>query len=112
MAKKPKNDGKDLSLLAKALRRSEKLERTLTKMVGIDGMQPRAEAFLKAVKKGLEGLRKEPEAPAGEATLAKADVKVANSPKPKKTATTAVSVRRERTPKIPDIAASTDAKAK
>lgn len=62
MAKKSKNGGDELVLIAKAIRRGEKLERTLTNLVALKDPQSHVEAFLKAVQKGLEKLRKEPTA--------------------------------------------------
>jgi hypothetical protein len=57
MTKKSKIVGNELVLTAKAIRRGEKLERTLTKLVAISEPQSHAEAFLKAVQKGLARLR-------------------------------------------------------
>ena len=78
MAKKSRVVGDELVLTAKAIRRGEKLERTLTKLTVIQEAGSPAEAFLKAVQKGLAQLRKEDvstdreraekkKAPAGEA---------------------------------------------
>jgi hypothetical protein len=57
MTKKSKIVGDELVLIAKAIRRGEKLERTLTKLVALSEPQSRAEVFLKAVQKGLARLR-------------------------------------------------------
>ena len=59
MAKKSRVVGDELVLAAKAIRRGEKLERTLTKLVILQETGSPAEAFLKAVQKGLAQLRKE-----------------------------------------------------
>jgi len=59
MAKKSRVVGDELVLTAKAIRRGEKLERTLTKLTVIQEAGSPAEAFLKAVQKGLAQLRKE-----------------------------------------------------
>jgi hypothetical protein len=59
MAKKSKIVGNELVLTAKAIRRGEKLERTLTKLAVVQEAGSAAEAFLKAVQKGLERLRKD-----------------------------------------------------
>ena len=59
MAKKSKIIGAELVLTAKAIRRGEKLERTLTKLAVVQETGAAAEAFLKAVQKGLERLRKD-----------------------------------------------------
>jgi hypothetical protein len=59
MAKKSKIIGDELVLIAKAIRRGEKLERTLTKLAVVQETGSGAETFLKAVQKGLERLRKE-----------------------------------------------------
>jgi len=63
MAKKSRVVGDELVLTAKAIRRGEKLERTLTKLTIVQEAGSPAEAFLKAVQKGLAQLRKE-DAPA------------------------------------------------
>jgi len=57
MTKKSKIAGDELVLIAKAIRRGEKLERTLTKLVTLQEPQSAAEAFLKAVQKGIQSLR-------------------------------------------------------
>jgi hypothetical protein len=57
MTKKSKIAGDELVLTAKAIRRGEKLERTLTKLVTIQEPRSAAEAFLKAVQKGIQSLR-------------------------------------------------------
>ncbi|WP_262273085.1 hypothetical protein [Microvirga yunnanensis] len=59
MAKKSKIVGDELVLTAKAIRRGDKLERTLTKLVVIQEAGSAAEVFLKSVQKGLERLRRE-----------------------------------------------------
>ena len=59
MAKKSRVVGDELVLTAKAIRRGEKLERTLTKLTVIQEAGSPAEAFLKTVQKGLAQLRKE-----------------------------------------------------
>src|SRR5689334_11853824 len=59
MAKKSRVVGDELVLTAKAIRRGEKLERTLTKLTIVQEAGSPAEAFLKAVQKGLAQLRKE-----------------------------------------------------
>jgi hypothetical protein len=59
MTKKSRVVGDEGVLTAKAIRRGEKLERTLTKLVVIQEAGSPAEAFLKAVQKGLAQLRKE-----------------------------------------------------
>ncbi|WP_404295424.1 hypothetical protein ACD578_28190 (plasmid) [Microvirga sp. RSM25] len=57
MAKKSKIIGDELVLTAKAIRRGEKLERTLTKLAVVQETGSAAEVFLKTVQKGLERLR-------------------------------------------------------
>ncbi len=64
MSKKSKIPGDELVLIAKAIRRAEKLERTLTKLVTRQEPASAAEAFLKSVQKGLERLRKDESAKA------------------------------------------------
>jgi hypothetical protein len=59
MGKSSKIAGDELALTARAIRRAEKLERTLTKLVVIQETGSAAEALLKAVQKGLERLRKD-----------------------------------------------------
>ncbi len=59
MSKKSKIVGDELVLTAKAIRRAEKLERTLTKLVVRQEPGSAAEAFLKSVQKGLERLRRD-----------------------------------------------------
>ncbi|QRM32720.1 hypothetical protein [Microvirga sp. VF16] len=66
MAKKSKIVGDELALTAKAIRRAEKLERTLTKLVVLRAPGGAAEAFLKSVQKGLERLRRDEGAEASE----------------------------------------------
>lgn len=59
MAKTDKDPHKKLSaLMAKALQRGEKLERTLTKLVAQSEPGSTAEDFLKAVQGGLKAIRK------------------------------------------------------
>lgn len=57
MTKKSTSVGDELVLIAKAIRRSEKLERTLTKLVVLQDPQSPAEVLLKAVQKGLRQFR-------------------------------------------------------
>jgi hypothetical protein len=59
MGKSSKIVGDELVLTAKAIRRAEKLERTLTKLAVIQETGAAAETLLKAVQKGLERLRKD-----------------------------------------------------
>jgi hypothetical protein len=60
--------GDEVVLTAKAIRRAEKLERTLTKLAVIQETGSAAETLLKAVQKGLDRLRKnENSAPSGDA---------------------------------------------
>lgn len=58
MAKKS-DTAYELVLTAKAIRRAEKLERTLTKLAGRHDASSPIEVFLKNVQKGLEQLRTE-----------------------------------------------------
>jgi hypothetical protein len=68
MGKSSKIAGDEVVLTAKAIRRAEKLERTLTKLAVIQETGSAAETLLKAVHKGLERLRKdENSAPGGDA---------------------------------------------
>lgn len=57
MTKKSKIVGDELILVAKAIRRGEKLERTLTKLIAFGEVQPHVVSLLKAVQKGLAHLR-------------------------------------------------------
>jgi hypothetical protein len=59
MGKSSKIAGDELVLTAKAIRRAEKLERTLTKLVVVQEPGSAAETLLKAVQKGVERLRKD-----------------------------------------------------
>jgi hypothetical protein len=68
MGKSFKIAGDEVVLTAKAIRRAEKLERTLTKHAVVQETGSAAETLLKAVQKGLERLRKsENSAPADHA---------------------------------------------
>lgn len=110
MAKKSKIDGEELSLIAKAIRRGEKLERTLSKLTRLNEPQSHAETFLKAVQKGLEQLRQEPaSAEAGSKPPKK--TKASEKSKAEDGAAAPAAVKRVRKPKTPDIAAPADAKA-
>ena len=69
MGKSSKIVGDEVVLTAKAIRRAEKLERTLTKLAVIQETGSAAETLLKAVQKGLERLRKsENSAPSDDAS--------------------------------------------
>lgn len=59
MAKKSKNVGDELVLTAKAIRRAEKLERTLLKLAALKEPASSIEGLLKALQDGLARLRKE-----------------------------------------------------
>jgi hypothetical protein len=59
MGKSSKIAGDQLVLTAKAIRRAEKLERTLTKLVVVQEPGSATETLLKAVQKGLDRLRKD-----------------------------------------------------
>jgi hypothetical protein len=68
MGKSSKLAGDELALTAKAIRRAEKLERTLTKLVVVQEPGSAAETLLKAVQKGLERLRKNESSARGDDT--------------------------------------------
>jgi hypothetical protein len=109
MAKKSNNGGDELVLIAKAIRRGEKLERTLTKLVAMREPQSDAEAFLKTVQKGLEKLRKEPTASDSEKKPAKKKAKAVEPPKSNGADAVPVIVKRARKSKKPDAPAATQA---
>lgn len=68
MGKSSKIVGDEVVLTTRAIRRAEKLERTLTKLAVIQETGSAAETLLKAVQKGLERLREsENSAPSGDA---------------------------------------------
>lgn len=59
MAKTDKDQlQKRSELIAKAVKRGEKLERTLTKLVAYSDPGSAAESFLKSVQEGLKAIRK------------------------------------------------------
>ncbi|MBM6595452.1 hypothetical protein [Microvirga pudoricolor] len=73
MAKTKKNEASDVpAILAKAIRRAEKLEKTLLKLVAQEEPLSEAERLLKNLQKGLLGLRGNgtKDAPASPATKA------------------------------------------
>lgn len=111
MAKKSKIDGEELSLTAKAIRRGEKLERTLSKLTRLNEPQSHVETFLKAVQKGLEQLRQEPASTEAAIKSPKKKAKASEKPKAEVGAAAPAAVKRVRKPKTPDIAAPADAKA-
>jgi hypothetical protein len=115
MAKKSKVDGEEFSLIAKAIRRGEKLERTLSKLTRLNEPLSHAETFLKAVQKGLETLRKEPTASESVSKAPKKKAKAVEPPKSEEAAPARAPVKRIRKPKkpaakIPDLAATADTK--
>jgi hypothetical protein len=110
MAKKSKTDGEELSLIAKAIRRGEKLERTLSKLTRLNEPQAHVETFLKAVQKGLEKLRQEPVASDAESKAPKKKAKTAQKPKVDGAATKPAATKRVRKPKTPDLVAPVDTK--
>jgi hypothetical protein len=107
MAKKSKIDGEELSLIAKAIRRGEKLERTLSKLTRLNEPQAHVETFLKAVQKGLEKLRQEPIA---ESKAPKKKATTAQKPKLDDGATKPAATKRVRKPKTPDLVTTADTK--
>ncbi|MGO4385919.1 hypothetical protein AB4Y85_00120 [Microvirga sp. 2YAF29] len=111
MAKKSKTDGEELSLIAKAIRRGEKLERTLTKLTRLNEPQSHVETFLKAVQKGLEQLRQEPAATETQSKAPKKKAKAVQKQKIDESAVAPAAVKRTRKPKAPDLVAPADAKA-
>lgn len=86
-----KNDGdprkKLAALMDKALRRGEKLERTLTKLAGQLEPDPAIEDFLKAVQRGLKAVRKNAKSSARSSDGKKSSkAKAAGTEAPKKSA--------------------------
>ncbi|WP_201829504.1 hypothetical protein [Microvirga zambiensis] len=98
MAKKSRVVGDELVLTAKAIRRGEKLERTLTKLTIVQEAGSPAEAFLKAVQRGLAQLRKEDVPANRESAEKKASVEKAE-PAPRKAPRTSSSRKTVRKPK-------------
>jgi hypothetical protein len=101
MAKKSRVVGDELVLTAKAIRRGEKLERTLTKLTVIQEAGSPAEAFLKAVQKGLAQLRKEDVSIDRERAKKKSVLSEKAEPVPRKAARTTAPRKSARKPKAP-----------
>jgi hypothetical protein len=105
MAKKSRIVGDEAVLTTKAIRRGEKLERTLTKLTIVQEAGSPAEAFLKSVQKGLAQLRRE-DVPANRERAEKKASAEKAEPAPRKAPGTASSRKTIRKPKAAAAAAA------